>query len=208
WRGLAGYIAPELVVGEDPTPAADVFAVGAMLFTMLSGEVPPGTLRVTPAVERLVQRALDTDSQRRYRSASDLLDNLVEAMEDDRWDLANAAELIAEAGLSRADTNVDDATEDLLASLGTPSGVQLAPLRPSIDLRAERVAKKRQSSTGSGSRLDALLDGLDESSGLTAVDDEVFPAPDPISDMIRTDSRRKDISVSSVRVPSLDDPDD
>src|SRR5262249_15161572 len=36
WRGLAGYIAPELVVGEDPTPAADVFAVGAMLFTMLS----------------------------------------------------------------------------------------------------------------------------------------------------------------------------
>ena len=38
WRGLAGYLAPELVVGEDPTPAADVFAVGAMLFTMLSGE--------------------------------------------------------------------------------------------------------------------------------------------------------------------------
>ena len=66
WRGLAGYIAPELVVGEDPTPAADVFAVGAMLFTMLTGEAPPGTLRATPAVERLVQRALDTDATRRY----------------------------------------------------------------------------------------------------------------------------------------------
>src|SRR5262249_50848913 len=55
WRGLSGYIAPELVVGEEPTPGADVFAVGAMLFTMLTGEVPPGALRVTPAVERLVQ---------------------------------------------------------------------------------------------------------------------------------------------------------
>ena len=61
WRGLTGYIAPELVIGEEPTPGADVYAIGAMLFTMLSGEVPPGSLRVTPAVERLVQRALDTD---------------------------------------------------------------------------------------------------------------------------------------------------
>jgi eukaryotic-like serine/threonine-protein kinase len=103
WRGLTGYIAPELVVGEDPTPAVDVFAVGAMLFTMLSGEVPPGSLRATPAVERLVQRALDTDVSRRYRSASDLLENLLEAMEDDRWELAERGELIAEAGLSAAD---------------------------------------------------------------------------------------------------------
>ena len=70
WRGLSGYIAPELVVGEDPTPGADVFAVGAMMFTMLSGELPPGSLHATPAVERLVQRALDTDVARRYRSAS------------------------------------------------------------------------------------------------------------------------------------------
>src|SRR5574338_877668 len=46
WRGLTGYIAPELVVGEDPTPGADVFAVGAMRFTMLTGDVPPGSLRV------------------------------------------------------------------------------------------------------------------------------------------------------------------
>src|SRR5262249_27228401 len=102
WRGLAGYLAPELVVGEDPAPAADVFAVGAMLFTMLTGDVPPGALHVTPAVERLVQRALDTDVARRYRNAADLLENLLEAFEDDRWDIADAAELVRAAGLSRA----------------------------------------------------------------------------------------------------------
>ena len=100
WRGLAGYLAPEVVVGEDPTPSADVFAAGAMLFTMLSGEAPPGTLHVTPAVERLVQRALDTDISRRYKNASDLLENLLEAFEDDRWDIAERGEVIKAAGLS------------------------------------------------------------------------------------------------------------
>src|SRR5262249_35192464 len=154
--------APELVVGEDPTPGADVFAVGAMLYTMLSGEAPPGALRVTPAVERLVQRALDTDPARRYQSATHLLANLVAAMEDDRWELADKAELIKEAGLSRADSNIDDATEDLLASLGS-SAVQVMPTRPSLDMRAEAsVAARRGSSPGqnTGGRLDALLADL------------------------------------------------
>jgi serine/threonine protein kinase len=194
WRGLAGYIAPELVVGEDPTPAVDVFAVGAMLFTMLSGEVPPGSLRVTPAVERLVQRALDTDVSRRYKSATDLLENLVEAMEDDRWELADRSELIAEAGLSATDENIDDATEDLLASLGKsdmkvttrPSSIELTPPRPQT----------------TGGRLDALLSDLGDETGLTHVDE--MPGQklrrDPISDIIRSDPRS--------RVPSLDDPDD
>ena len=127
WRGLSGYIAPELVVGETPTTATDVFAVGALLFTMLSGEVPPGALRVTPAVERLVHRALDTDLVRRYRSAQDLLENMLEAFEDDRWELADRDEVIKAAGLSRADTSLDDATEDLLASLGD-SAVQVTPM--------------------------------------------------------------------------------
>src|SRR5215510_2574100 len=108
WRGLAGYLSPELVVGEDPTPSSDVFAVGAMLFTMLSGEVPPGTLHVTPAVERLVQRALDTELVRRYKNASDLLENLLEAFEDDRWEIADRGEVIKAAGLSQTGGNIDD----------------------------------------------------------------------------------------------------
>src|SRR5262249_14218010 len=100
WRGLSGYIAPELVVGEDPTPGVDVVAVGAMLFTMLSGEIPPGSLRATPAVERLVQRSLDTDPERRYKTANDMLENLLEALEDDRWEIAERGDLVKEAGLS------------------------------------------------------------------------------------------------------------
>lgn len=212
WRGLAGYIAPELVVGEDPTPGVDVFAVGAMLFTMLSGETPPGTLRVTPAIERLVQRALDTDPVRRYQSATVLLENLLEAIEDDRWDIATPNELIKEAGLSRADSNIDQATEDLLASLGSTTGaVQVTPIRPSMDLRAAALATRGSSPAGgtNHNRLDALLHGLEEPSGLTAVDDVGFRR-DPISELIQLDPRKKEAIVQAplARVPSLDDLDD
>jgi serine/threonine protein kinase len=207
WRGLAGYLAPELVVGEDPTPGADVFAVGAMLFTMLSGEAPPGTLHVTPAVERLVQRALDTDVGRRYRSATDLLENLLEAFEDDRWDIADRGEVIRAAGLSQSDGNIDEATEDLLASLGSKPGVvQVTPIRPSMELRAAAVATRPDS--GTGSRLDALLADLDDSREHTAVDERPFTR-DPISEVIEKNPRRSEAIVQvRSRVPSLDDPDD
>ncbi len=210
WRGLAGYIAPELVVGENPTPAADVFACGAMLFTMLSGEVPPGSLRVTPAIERLVQRALDTDVLRRYKNAGDLLENLLEAIEDDRWDIAERNELVREAGLSRPDSNVDEATEDLLASLGSSSSnVQVSPLRASMEMRAEQINARQKTPAGSpktGGRLDALLADLDEQTNVTYVDEA--PVRDPISELIRLDPRKREAIVSSARVPSLDDPDE
>jgi serine/threonine protein kinase len=211
WRGLTGYIAPELVIGEDPTPGADVYAIGAMLFTMLSGDVPPGSLRVTPAIERLVQRALDTDPKRRYKTATDLLENLIEAMEDDRWELADKGELIREAGLATADENIDDATEDLLASLGS-AAVQVTPTRPSMDLRAEQVIA-RQSSPGvrgekTGGRLDQLLADLgSDHTSVTNVDDGPYRR-DPISELISLDPRKREAIVSSSRVPSLDDPDD
>ena len=202
WRGLTGYIAPELVVGEDPTPAVDVFATGAMMFTMLSGEAPPGVLRVTPAIERLVSRALDTDVSRRYRSAEDLLENLREALEDDRWDLADRGELIREAGLSSSDSNVDEATEDLLASLGSADRLSALPIRPSVGLRAEAAAGKQPKN------IDALLADLgDDATGMTTIDDAPR-RPDPISEIIKRDPRERELLVSSTRVPSLDDPDD
>jgi serine/threonine protein kinase len=210
WRGLAGYLAPELVVGEDPSPAADVYAAGAMLFTMLSGEVPPGTLHVSPAVERLVQRALDTDLARRYKNANDLLENLLEAFEDDRWDLADRGEVIKAAGLSGTDTNIDDATEDLLASLGaSAAAVQVTPMRPSVDLRAEALAMRQHKTNTGGNKLEALLNDLEDPRELTAVEDLGSFKRDPISELIQMDPRKREAIVQvKPRVPSLDDPDD
>ena len=118
-KGLAGYLAPELALGDAPAPACDVYAVGALLFTMLTGETPPGSLNTSAAVERLVQRALDTDLARRFASAIELQENLAEALEDDRWEGAGAAELMRFVSdlAPSPEHNLDAATEDLLASL-------------------------------------------------------------------------------------------
>ncbi|WP_378739542.1 protein kinase [Nocardia brasiliensis] len=40
--GTAAYLAPEMARGADPTPASDVFALGATLFHALEGEPPYG----------------------------------------------------------------------------------------------------------------------------------------------------------------------
>src|SRR5206468_10096838 len=98
-------------------------------------------------------------------------------------------------GLSQTDAgSIDEATEDLLASLGAPTGVQLQPVRPSVDLRAAASARSPQVGAG---RLDALLAGLDPDSGLTQIDD---PPPkfkrDPISDIIKKDPRTREAIVS------------
>jgi hypothetical protein len=147
-------------------------------------------------------RALDTDVLRRYRNANDLLENLLEAFEDDRWDIADKAELVRSAGLSRADSNLDDATEDLLASLGN-NAVQVTPTRPSMELRVERA-----SSSGNKNQLDALLADLDDGRDLTAVEDRPF-RKDPISELIHQNPRKSEAIVQiKARVPSLDDPDD
>jgi serine/threonine-protein kinase len=40
WIGTADYVAPELLDGIDPTPAADVYSLGCVLFETLTGRVP------------------------------------------------------------------------------------------------------------------------------------------------------------------------
>ena len=178
-RGFAGYLAPELALGEDPGPAADVYAVGAMLFAMLTGEAPPGSSNLSPAMERLVQRALDTDLHRRFANAAELQENLAEALDDDRWEVASQLELARWVQGSRVATaaNLDEATEDLLASL---AGAVEEPTRrpPSSagpghgDTGETALAPSREGEdrAGTGS-LDSVLADLDDSSSPGEVTD-------------------------------------
>ena len=91
--GTVGYMAPEQIRGEATDPRADIFAVGAMLYELVSGqrafagdsgadimsavlkEDPPNlALRSgTPAgIARIVRRCLEKDPAKRFQSASDL----------------------------------------------------------------------------------------------------------------------------------------
>jgi serine/threonine protein kinase len=56
--GSAAYMAPEQVLGEELTPAADVYAFGVVLFELLTGSLPfTGDSPIALAVRRLNQPA-------------------------------------------------------------------------------------------------------------------------------------------------------
>jgi eukaryotic-like serine/threonine-protein kinase len=96
--GTVGYMSPEQVRGEAVDPRTDIFALGTILFEMLSGqrafkrdtsietltailrEEPPDLLEmnanVPPSLERLVRRCLEKDREQRFQSARDLAFNL------------------------------------------------------------------------------------------------------------------------------------
>jgi TolB-like protein len=103
--GTAGYMAPEQVRGEEVGPAADVFALGAVLYEMLSGrrafqrdtgvqtlnailveEPPPLAARtrdLPPALERIVRHCLEKRPEDRFQSTRDLAFDLSAALEAD-----------------------------------------------------------------------------------------------------------------------------
>src|SRR6185437_15534992 len=101
--GTAGYMAPEQVRGEAATARSDIFAFGAVLYEMLSGErafkaassmevltailrdEPPeisltGTA-LPPGLDRILRRCLEKDPKQRFQTAADL-DFALAAIED------------------------------------------------------------------------------------------------------------------------------
>jgi serine/threonine protein kinase len=97
-KGKFGYMSPEQAQGGDIDHRSDIFAVGALLWEMLtsrrlfhgktdfqtlelvrSGEIEPASARnsrVPPEIDRILARALERDVSKRYQWASEFADDL------------------------------------------------------------------------------------------------------------------------------------
>lgn len=102
--GTPEYLAPEVIAGTPPTAASDLYAAGVVLYELLTGETPfhggsaatifqrhldedaiaPSSrcpdAEISPALDRVVLRALAKDPTMRYASAAQFATALTTAM--------------------------------------------------------------------------------------------------------------------------------
>ncbi|MCB1277140.1 serine/threonine-protein kinase [Prosthecobacter sp.] len=79
--GTPDYVAPEtLMFGSDVDGRADIYAVGVMLYQMLTGDIPRGMFKmpsqkfqsIDPRFDGIVRRALEHDREERYQSSHEM----------------------------------------------------------------------------------------------------------------------------------------
>jgi len=104
--GTSGYMAPEQVRGAHPTPAMDIYALGATVYESLAGVAPypgetyeefcqlqatspppalrshPGARQLPEGLERVVHRALERDPGVRHPSMADFEADLIKAQRE------------------------------------------------------------------------------------------------------------------------------
>ncbi len=122
--GSCPYMAPEQALGQEVTPASDIFSCGTVLYEMLAGRRAfdgPTPMKVLQAVVRaqypslaevapttpsdlvaVVERCLEKEPARRYRSCSDLAHDLAIFQGTDEVSLAEAPTVTMSSGRLQA----------------------------------------------------------------------------------------------------------
>ncbi len=82
--GTPAYMAPEQAAGEDADERADVYALGAILYHVLSGSVPHGSGSVEEVLERAIASKVRPLPEREPRTPPDLAAIVAKAMAGDK----------------------------------------------------------------------------------------------------------------------------
>lgn len=168
------FAAPELGAGGEPTVGGDIYALGATLYQMLTGVLPPPASQnlpspreqnsgVPPALEGIVQKAMHPDTTLRYRTAATLLADLQAVRDALRSGRSLAWSPLAEKRLPRPSASDATMVGDRPPSVGViPPATEGAPAGPlhatADDIAAERyVPVERETSAALGIALRILF---------------------------------------------------
>ncbi len=133
--GTAGYMSPEQVRGKVADHRSDIFAFGAILYEMLSGqrafrgESPADTMsailkeepaelsevarNVPPALERIVRHCLEKNPAQRFQSAGDLAFNLEALTESSAVSSVHKAQAAGQVGIAEPAVSTAAAPEKI-----------------------------------------------------------------------------------------------
>ncbi len=218
--GTYNYMAPEQKRSAKVDHRADIYAVGVVLYELLTGKLPAGhfpppsrSAQVDATVDQLVLKALQAEPEQRYQSAHDLGSDIDSALHGQQRTDATPTQRLGTAAGTRtglAQLKVVDARTDQL--IGEMSGAWLRISlkdetlelrtwsRPEIGVTTDGKLKKVALSTLEGhtsSRAGSSADGL-QGLGLKLPNDDAtvhIPADLPV----RVDGKEADVVASGLR---------
>jgi len=132
--GTAAYMAPEMLGGAAPSPAADLYAVGTMMYEVVAGRHPFDTSSVVRLLSQVVTDAPNLSalpSGNVERRLTPIIQRLMSKAPDDRYSsAASALAAIAEA-IERPDVGETEATREsfLQAAKFVGRGTELDQLK-------------------------------------------------------------------------------
>lgn len=159
-KGKVSYMSPEQVNGEPLDGRSDLFAVGIVLWELLTGQrlfggmrtketfarislgeiPPPRSVRPVGAdVERVVLKLLAKEPGERYASADDALAALLECADAPRDGHRELAALIHERSVAPA---TEEQPTNTVHTAEAPSGEELAPVAPGASKRRPRLVRR------------------------------------------------------------------
>lgn len=168
--GTVQYYAPEQAQGEIVSPAADVYALGIVMYEMLTGRTPfdgdtpvtvamrhiqdlpepPSTYnpRISPGLERIILRCLEKDPRDRYRDGNALAYALENLGRQGRR--SGSTPMRAGGPITPGRSQISQGRGERGASTAGGSAVASSPMGPAGSLRPSRPSQPSNLPNGFG----------------------------------------------------------